>query len=402
MNRLRNWEINPIIVKELRSRMRGSRSFITVTAALILMGLVGYALYRVSLASLLYTSSPVSPQIGQMLFTGLAFFELLIIAMITPSVTASEISGEKEKQTYEMLLTTPLSPISILWGKLVAAMSYVFLVLFASVPMASLVFIFGGVAVRDMLKTLIALIVIALMFGVIGMFFSALLHRTGRATVVSYMTIGLLMLGPIFAAMLASIFRQGDPPRWILIPSPIAVLASTFQPSVNSQAISSTLWMFGSPINWILGNPSISQTSIPRPSYHYGLPLYVAVTVILYLISTRLVMPVRRWKIQGSEALLGLIILLGFIGLATLGFLLTTNRYENIQISSPATELPAILPGGAINPGSLPLDTPGPMIETPYPAPKGAISPGDAAGSSWLVLSVCLSSLADVLLPSRI
>jgi ABC-type transport system involved in multi-copper enzyme maturation permease subunit len=90
------------------------------------------------------------------------FIELMIIAAITPSVTAMAISGEKEKQTYEMLLATPLSPSSILWGKLIAAMSYVFLIVFAAIPLASLVFVFGGVAVREMLKALIILIAVAL------------------------------------------------------------------------------------------------------------------------------------------------------------------------------------------------------------------------------------------------
>jgi hypothetical protein len=144
MNQPQRRELNPIIVKELRSRMRGARAFAILTASLTLMGGFGYALYRMTLAATQYTSSPISPQVGQMLFTGLAFMELMIIAAVTPSITAGEISGEKEKQTYEMLLTTPLSPSKILWGKLVASMSYVFLLVFAAVPMASLVFIFGG------------------------------------------------------------------------------------------------------------------------------------------------------------------------------------------------------------------------------------------------------------------
>ena len=68
------WEVNPIIVKELRSRMRGARVFITLTAALTLLAVVGYSLYRVTLTGSQNSSTPISPQIGQMLFAGLAFF----------------------------------------------------------------------------------------------------------------------------------------------------------------------------------------------------------------------------------------------------------------------------------------------------------------------------------------
>jgi ABC-2 type transport system permease protein len=395
MKETANWELNPIIVKELRSRMRGARGFAILTGSLLLMGAVGYALFRMTLASTQYTSSPISPQVGQMLFTGLAFMELMIIAAITPSITAGEISGEKEKQTYEMLLTTPLSPSRILWGKLVASMSYVFLLVFAAVPMASLVFIFGGVALRDMLKTLLVLFVVAIMFGVIGLFMSALFGRSGRATVLAYLAIAILLFGPLFIAILVGVMKQSDPPYWIMMSSPISVLASAFAPSVNVQSISGTFWMLGSPVYWLLGGPPVSMTSIPRPAYHIGLPIYGLLTLVLYLIAARLVKPVRRWRIHWSEAALALIILCGYSGVVALGYLGTTNRYENIQIISPPTPAPAVLietpaplrvPGGAPNvqgtPGSYPSieSTPGITPESPYTAPKGAGDPAHGYG----------------------
>ena len=383
MDMPKNLEVNPIIIKELRSRMRGGRAFITLTGALILLGAVGYALYRITLASSQYTAIPISPQIGQMLFTGLAFFELLIIAAITPAVTAGEISGEREKQTYEMLLATPLSPAGILWGKLTASMSYVFLILFAAVPMASLVFIYGGVSVRDMLKTLVALAVIAVMFGVIGLFFSSLLHRSGRATVLSYLVVVLLLFGPLFVSILAGVMRQGDPPRWIMTPSPLMVLASTFKPSVNPDSISSTFWMLGSPVYWLLGAAPISMTSIPRPTYHYGLPIYGLITIILYLLSTQLVKPTRRWRVRWPDVTLALVLLLGFLGVVGLGYLATTNRYENIQIITPpaVTPIPILLPDSPTEaPEATPENDAYPSPDNPYPAAKGNTNPFQETG----------------------
>ena len=399
MNQPQRRELNPIIVKELRSRMRGARAFAILTASLTLMGGFGYALYRMTLAATQYTSSPISPQVGQMLFTGLAFMELMIIAAVTPSITAGEISGEKEKQTYEMLLTTPLSPSKILWGKLVASMSYVFLLVFAAVPMASLVFIFGGVALRDMVKTLIVLCVVAVMFGVIGLFMSALFGRSGRATVLTYLTIAILLIGPLFIAVLVGVMKQSDPPYWIMMSSPISVLASAFAPSVNVQSISSTFWMLGSPVYWLLGGPPISLTSIPRPAYHIGLPLYGLITLLLYLVAARLVRPVRRWRIHWSEASLGLIIFSSYVGVIALGYLATTNRYENIQIVTPQTPAPGTLPGELMDtpepkivpelspnlqttPASYPTieTTPGITPDSPYPPPKGTGNPVSGLG----------------------
>lgn len=380
MARFTRWEPNPIIVKELRSRMRGGRAFITLTVALVLLALAGYALYRVATGTNMYSSTPLSPLIGQVLFTGLIFIELIIVAAVTPAVTAAAVSGEIEKQTYEMLLATPLPPGRILVGKLISALGYVFLLIFAGVPLVSLVFLFGGVTVRDMLKALIMLVVIAVMFGVIGLFASTAFKRSGRATAAAYLITLALMFGPLFVAVGVGIMRQTDPPRWIMIPSPLSALGSTLSPSVNPSNLSGMFWMLGSPIYWIFGQPQISMDSIPRPLYHYSLPLFLGLTLILYLLASRLVRPARRWQMRLAEGLLALTLVLGFAGLTALGFAATASRYENVVIETPipvdapaapgVSEPPVLLPGpadsGVDESG---VESSGEATPTPYPLP---------------------------------
>jgi ABC-type transport system involved in multi-copper enzyme maturation permease subunit len=348
MVRWHRLEANPILVKELRSRMRGVRAFATLTGILILLGAFSYSLYRIVLASTRFSTSPVSPQIGQALFAGLAFLELMMVCAITPSITAGAISGEQEKQTYEMLLATPLHPISILWGKLISALSYIILLILAVVPMVSLVFIFGGVEARDMLKALIVLVVVAVMVGVIGLFMSALFGRTGRATAVTYLVVLLLLFGPLFFASMTGILQQSQPPRWILIFSPISALASALAPSVSINNISSMFWIVGNTYQWIMGSPSISYVSIPRPIYHYSIPIFIGITLVLYMVTTRLVKPARRWRITWAEVLVGTTLLIGIIGLLLLLFIGTSSRYENFRQQLPETPTPAGVEGRSL------------------------------------------------------
>jgi ABC-type transport system involved in multi-copper enzyme maturation permease subunit len=375
MLRSARWEPNPIIVKELRSRMRGGRAFITLTVALILLALAGYALYRMAIGTNQYSATPLSPLIGQVLFTGLIFIELMIVAAVTPAVTAAAVSGEIEKQTYEMLLATPLPPGRILVGKLISALGYVFILIFAGVPLVSLVFLFGGVAVREMIKALLMLIVIAVMFGVIGLFTSTAFKRSGRATAAAYLITLAMLFGPLFVAVGVGIMRQTDPPRWIMIPSPLSALGSTLSPSVNPSNLSGMFWMLGSPIYWIFGAPQISMDSIPRPLYHYSLPLFLGLTLILYLIASRLVRPARRWEMRLAELLLALTLILGFVGLTALGFAATANRYENIIIETPIPVDAIPAPGGVSEP---PVILPGPANS----GPAGAGEAYPPAGSS--------------------
>jgi ABC-type transport system involved in multi-copper enzyme maturation permease subunit len=366
------WEANPIIVKELRSRMRGGRAFATLTGALVLLAICGYAIYRISLVALSYSSFPLSPQIGQVLFAGLVFSELMIVAAITPSVTAMAISGEKEKQTYEMLLATPLSPNIILWGKLAAALGYVFLLIFAAIPLASVVFVFGGVAPREMVKALVILVVVAVMFGVIGLFCSALFGRSGRSIAVAYLIVLFMLFAPLVVAVGAGILNQTSPPRWMLILSPFSALASALDPSINFQNLSGMFWMLSSPLSWIAGGNVIGFTSIPRPLYHYSIALYVGITLVLYLLSTRLVLPARRWQLDWEEAVVALVLLLGFLGTLSIGYAATSSRYENINIIVQPTATPVLIEATP-TPNEVQEITPAPGESVPSdgPTPKG-------------------------------
>lgn len=351
-----DWIFNPILIKELRSRMRGARAFITLTAMLIFLVAFSYGLFRVTMVTAAYSSTPMSPLIGQTVFAGLAFLELLMVCAIAPAVTAGSISGEKEKLTYEMLLATPLPPASMLWGKLVSALSYVFLLIFAAIPLASLIFIFGGVSLRDMVKVLIILAIVAVMMGVLGLFMSTLFGRTGRATAATYMIVILLLFGPIFVASGVGLMKQSEPPSWIMIPSPISALSSAMSPSVNINNLSSIFWMLGN-LYWFFGQTPISMNSIPRPLYHYSLPIYIGMTLLMYMLTTRLILPARRWQIHWSQVLVALVLILGFIGLLTAAYVTTTNRYEGVQIPPTATPLSDLESMPAIENIAIPVES---------------------------------------------
>jgi ABC-2 type transport system permease protein len=343
MNLIKSWlRVNPIIVKELRSRMRGARAFITLTVMLLLTAGGMYGLLQILLAMSTYSTDILSPRIGQSMFTVLAFLELFMVCAITPAVTSGAISGEREKLTYEMLQSTPLSTASIVWGKLVSALSYVFLLLFAAVPMASLVFIFGGVAPRDMAKALLMLVLLAVSFGVLGLFMSALFGRTGRATVASFLVVLGLMFVPLLAAIAVSVVRQGEPPRWILAPSPISMLSSVLgSAATQNSPLGGIIPILG---GWFINQAitPISQTSIPRPLYHYSLPLYAGVTLVLYLLTTRLLQPAHRWRLNKKEILVASGLLLGFAGLVAGAYFSTASRYEWVK-GSPITN--QVFPG---------------------------------------------------------
>jgi ABC-2 type transport system permease protein len=375
---------NPVIVKELRSRMRGARAFAILTGGLLLLGLISFGLYRVVQATAGYGGPPLSPQIGQVLFTGLILFELMMICFITPALTAGAISGEREMQTYEMLLATPLNPASILRGKLVSALSYILLLIFAAVPMSSLVFIFGGVSSRDMLKALVILVVVAVTLGVLGIFMSAWLRRTSRATVLTYLLVLTLLVGPYLVYVFAGALRGMQPPAWILIPNPVGALFSALTPTTQGSvgyagALGSLGMLLSGRLEPFMGASGTSGW--PRPLYHYTLVFYAGSSLVLYLLATRLVRPVRRWRIARREVLGTAALFLLFAASVATGFFVTTGRYEWRQdlvgpgqpTPTPAIRVMAVPPPAVV--GLKPTPAPRPAVVGPVPTDPPFLSP---------------------------
>ena len=177
---------NPVVLKELRGRMRGNRAFIILTVHLSLMSLFTLLLYWAYTASTGNTYGPSSQYAGKVVFAGIVGIELFIVCFIAPAFTAGTISGEREKQTYELLRTTLLPARSLVLGKLISALSFIVLLLVAAIPLKSLAFLLGGVAPEEVVISLVLLLATTLASGSVGIFFSTVMRRTLGASVLTY------------------------------------------------------------------------------------------------------------------------------------------------------------------------------------------------------------------------
>jgi ABC-type transport system involved in multi-copper enzyme maturation permease subunit len=144
------------------------------------------------------TAAYASAAIGQELFAGLMMVVTLLVVLLAPAFTAGAISLEREKQTLDLLVTTPISSVSIVIGKLLSALTYVFILIAASVPLTAVVFVFGGVAPEDVIRGYIVLFATAFGLGAFGLFCSSLVKRTQAATVITTFGVMAMTLGSIF------------------------------------------------------------------------------------------------------------------------------------------------------------------------------------------------------------
>jgi ABC-type transport system involved in multi-copper enzyme maturation permease subunit len=212
--------ISAVGTKELRGRMRGRRAFVVLTIYLLLLSLFAFAIYQYvrqqasAGAALLpgggelidpgsfpggtivpTNGTALAANIGHAIFSGLLLVETILILVLAPAFTSGAISMEREKQTLDLLVTTPLSTLGMVLGKLISALGYVFLLILASIPLASVVFAFGGVGPEDLVRGYALLFAVAFGMGAIGLFISALVGRTQTATVVTFVVVLALTIG---------------------------------------------------------------------------------------------------------------------------------------------------------------------------------------------------------------
>ncbi len=191
------WQ-NPVVLKELRGRMRGARAFILIFVYLMILSCILGLVYAGFLASTNATGSTgpdFRQAMGKTIFLSLSGIELMMVCFIAPALTAGSISTEREHQTYDLLRTTLLTARSLVFGKYMSALSFILLLLVAAFPLQSLAASMGGVAIEEVIISFLILVVTAVAFSAVGLFYSSIFRRTLASTVLAYASALILLFG---------------------------------------------------------------------------------------------------------------------------------------------------------------------------------------------------------------
>lgn len=180
--------LNPVYKKEALISARSYTlpfSITAVNAALTLLVLIS-----------LYAISSNAEDTGEIAYTSflrvyyfIAGIEFLMILLLSPALTASSVTSERERKTLGILLTTQLTPADIILGKLMSAMSTMAVIILSSAPVLATIFIYGGVTVWQILLLLLIYFVTAIYTASIGILSSTLARSSAIATAAAYAAI---------------------------------------------------------------------------------------------------------------------------------------------------------------------------------------------------------------------
>ncbi|MWV44394.1 ABC transporter permease subunit [Paenibacillus sp. HJL G12] len=300
MNLSRKW-INPVLDKEFRLRMRTPRSAISLLAYILVLGLIALGFIYITLYLDNQGNQSFNSGAGRMMFYVLSFAQLVLIAFMAPALTAGVISGEREKQTLSMLLTTQQSSSTIILSKLFSSLSFMTLIIVATLPIYSIVFLYGGISLKQLIFIFLFYLFVMLLLGSLGVLFSTIFKRTMVSVIVTY-GVGLcifLLTGLLYLFVMSIVQRNyySMPSTtgttysfvgYILGLNPAGALISLFEPSFSKSA-------------FLLRNGNLNSDA-PIQLWQEFVLVYSVVIIGALWISIRRIRPVARRKNNHSKS----------------------------------------------------------------------------------------------------
>ena len=190
--------LNPVLRNESRLTVRTPRFTIMLLIYIAILS-AGTLLFYNIYSNEIYASG-LNMQGSIILYIGMAFAQAVLLMFIVPSLTATSICSEREKQTLDILLSTRLSPFQIIIGKLLASSLKVIMLIVCTIPLYAVCALIGGVKISNILVLILSFIINTIFVGAIGVFVSTYVKTSKVATALTYAIVLFIFVGTIVIA----------------------------------------------------------------------------------------------------------------------------------------------------------------------------------------------------------
>ena len=196
------WE-NPVLVKEVRSRLRarrqgrGGKIGVIATVAIVIV-----LLYFFGVRGILGGNTRGAADTYMLLTVG---FQLTLTLFLIPSLAATAITQEREQQTWNALLLSRLTHGQIVVGKYLSCLLPVSLILAMFVPLNLLAAFVGSLPGALVALSGLLIVATALFMTALALFFSWAFRRSYVATAATFASIAFLVVGTYILEFLWSV-----------------------------------------------------------------------------------------------------------------------------------------------------------------------------------------------------
>ncbi|MGA2442916.1 MAG: ABC transporter permease subunit [Tepidisphaeraceae bacterium] len=129
------------------------------------------------------------------LFQQMSYLQLGLVALLSPIFTAGAITQERDSQTYDILLSTPLTNGQIVLGSLLSREFFIIALLVSGIPVFAVTQIFGGVAIQSIVFSFLIAASTAMVTGAMAMAIATFKVGTRRTIFSFYLFIVIYLVG---------------------------------------------------------------------------------------------------------------------------------------------------------------------------------------------------------------
>ncbi len=262
---------NPILLRVVETAGRRRRDlfircgYLGLLITVVVFSLIGGGAGSGSSLSDLAKTSAV-------LFQRMSYLQLGLVALLAPIFTASAITQEKDSQTYDILLTTPLTNGQVVLGSLLSRLFFVVALLVSGIPIFSITQIFGGVAISAIVRSFFIAAATAFVTGALATAIAVFKVGTRRTIFSFYLfvvvyLVGLFVLDQVPYFQIPGHQTNTQTPchiSWFTGLQPFLALRATFHdPAYNPPLLgnlppSQQAW----PVGWYLSDPAGFYTTV--------------------------------------------------------------------------------------------------------------------------------------------
>jgi len=188
--------LNPVCVRIVQNASRRPRHlYLRASYLFILIAAILVILLTTGSSTLTYQSLASNAATA---FQYLAYLQVTLICFLTPVFMASAIAQEANPKTWDVILTTPLSPLQLVLGNLFGRLFFILALLFSALPLFAITQYFGGVPGRTIFLAFVVTAGAALAVGAIAISLSVNRLAGKRAVFAFYVSV-ISYLGVTFA-----------------------------------------------------------------------------------------------------------------------------------------------------------------------------------------------------------
>lgn len=230
----KEFQFSPIVRRELEIKSRSK-------TLPVLMSLINSLLFAVGIAGasaeILIMKNSFILNYGAFLriYAAVAGLEFVLILFTAPLLTAGSIAGERERGTFDLLLTTRLTAADIILEKLFSAWLSAAVIIISSLPALLIPLMFGGVHFQSTVFMVIVMTAETVQLLSVGMLSSSLAGTAVRSIAVSYAVIALLAVGPVLISGVIGLFTTdgGNMSIYLTVIDPLLPIASILSEQIG-------------------------------------------------------------------------------------------------------------------------------------------------------------------------